>query len=117
MLFWFAIAVGGAAAIVAAGIERGIELASKILMPIFAVLMIVLAGYGLQLPGAGRAIEFLFAPDWRALQEPRTYLAAIGQAFFSIGLAMGILVTFGGYMQGRERLPRAALIVVAGAHA
>lgn len=114
VLFWFAIVVGGAAAIVAAGIERGIELASKILMPIFAVLMIVLAGYGLQLPGAGRAIEFLFAPDWRALLEPRTYLAAIGQALFSIGLAMGILVTFGGYMEGRERLPRAALIVVAG---
>jgi NSS family neurotransmitter:Na+ symporter len=114
VLLWSAIVIAGAAFIVAAGIERGIELASKILMPIFAVLMIVLAGYGLQLPGAGRAIEFLFAPDWRALLEPRTYLAAIGQAFFSIGLAMGILVTFGGYMEGRERLPRAALIVVAG---
>ncbi|ARP98756.1 sodium-dependent transporter [Pseudorhodoplanes sinuspersici] len=114
VLLWSAIVIAAATTIVAAGVERGIELASKILMPFFAILVIALAGYGLQLPGAGRAIQFLFVPDWSALLEPRTYLAATGQAFFSIGLAMGILVTFGGYMKGTERLPRAALVIVAG---
>lgn len=113
-LVWYGAVIAVAASIVAAGIERGIELASKVLMPVFAVLVVLLAGYGLSLPGAPRALAFLFSPDWTALQEPKTYLAAIGQAFFSIGLAMAILVTYGSYLPAGERLPRAALTIAAG---
>jgi NSS family neurotransmitter:Na+ symporter len=113
-LLWFALVIAIAAAIVAAGVERGIEFASRVLMPAFALLVLLLAGYGLTLPGAPRALAFLFTPDWSMLGEPGTYLAAIGQAFFSIGLAMGILVTYGGYLSPSERLPRAALVIAAG---
>lgn len=113
-LLWLGAVMLAAATIVAGGIARGIERASWILMPLFAVLVVLLAGYGLSLPGASRALAFLFAPDWRVLLEPKVYLAAIGQAFFSIGLAMGILVTFGGYLPRGERLPRAALVIAAG---
>ncbi|MFN4282878.1 MAG: sodium-dependent transporter [Alphaproteobacteria bacterium] len=113
-IFWYGIVIAVAASIVAAGIARGIELANKILMPLFAVIVVLLAGYGLSLPGASRALSFLFSPDWSALLEPRTYLAAVGQAFFSIGLAMAILVTYGSYLSSSEKLPRAALVIAAG---
>lgn len=113
-VLWFAVVLAVSGTIVAAGVERGIEAASKLLMPLFAVLVVLLAGYGLSLPGAPRALEFLFVPDWGALLAPGTYLAAVGQAFFSIGLAMGILVTYGAYLPSGRRLPRAALVIVAG---
>ncbi|BBK37919.1 transporter [Allostella sp. ATCC 35155] len=114
VVLWSAIVIGGAAAVVAVGVGRGIERACKILMPTFFAIVLLLAAYGLTLPGAGQAMEFLFAPDWNALLEPKTYLAAVGQAFFSIGLAMGIVVTFGGYLKGQERLLHAALVIAVG---
>jgi len=113
-VLWYGAVIAVAAAIVASGIERGIELASKVLMPLFVVLVVLLAGYGLSLPGASRAFRFLFSPNWIFLLEPRTYLAAIGQAFFSIGVAMAILVTYGSYLPNREKLPRAALAIASG---
>lgn len=113
-VFWHGIVVIVAGAVVAGGVQRGIELASRILMPVFAVLIVLLAGYGLSLPGASRALEFLFLPDWSVLLHAGTYLAAVGQAFFSIGLAMAIFVTFGGYLPRGARLPHAALAIVAG---
>jgi len=101
-------------AVVAVGVERGIERACKFLMPLFLLLLVLLGGYGLSLDGAGRALSFLFTPDWAALSNPQTYLAAIGQAFFSIGLGMGVLITYGAYVPERENLPRAALFLVLG---
>ena len=102
------------AAVVAGGVERGIERVCKIAIPVFVILLVALAGYGLTLPGAGRALAFLFAPDWDALRQPETYLAAIGQAFFSIGIGMAILVTYGGYLRSGASLPAAALTIAAG---
>lgn len=113
-ILWYGAVIAVAASIVAAGVERGIELASKVLMPLFVVLVVLLAGYGLSLPGASRALSFLFSSNWNALLEPKTYLAAIGQSFFSIGLAMAILVTYGSYLPKGETLPRAALTIAVG---
>ena len=56
----------------------------------------------------------VFAPDWDALAKPQTHLAAVGQVFFSIGLGMGVMVTYGAYVPAHEKLPRAALLLVAG---
>lgn len=111
---WTALVMAVTVATVAAGVERGIERLCTVLMPLFLVLLVLLAGYGLSLEGAGRALGFLFAPDWSALARPTTYLAAIGQAFFSIGLGMGVLVTYGAYVPSRQRLPQAALFIVLG---
>ncbi|OGA53941.1 MAG: hypothetical protein A3G24_02835 [Betaproteobacteria bacterium RIFCSPLOWO2_12_FULL_62_13] len=113
-LFWYSLVMVATTAIVAAGVERGIERACMLLMPVFILLLVLLGGYGLSLDGAGRAMSFLFKPDWAALRQPGTYLAAIGQAFFSIGLGMGVLVTYGSYVPSRENLPRAALFLVLG---
>jgi len=113
-LFFFSFVMVVTVAIVATGVERGIERACTLLMPVFVLLLVLLAGYGLSLDGAARALSFLFTPDWDALRRPETYLAAVGQAFFSIGLGMGVLITYGAYVPARESLPRAALLLVLG---
>jgi NSS family neurotransmitter:Na+ symporter len=101
-------------AVVAAGVERGIERASRILMPLLAAVVLVLAGFALSLPGATGGLAFLFAPDWAALAQPRLYLAALGQAFFSLGIGMGVMITYASYARAGERLASAALLIVAG---
>jgi NSS family neurotransmitter:Na+ symporter len=111
---WQAFVLATGAAVVALGVARGIERASRILMPLFAILLLLLALHGLTLDGAGQALRFLFRPEWSALLETRTWLAAIGQAFFSMGLAMGILVAYGGYLPGSQRLVPMTLAVAAG---
>lgn len=113
-LFWQGMVLAIGAAIVALGVGGGIERASTILMPLFMVLLAALALHGLTLDGAGRALAFLFRPEWAALARPSTWLAAIGQAFFSIGLAMGVLVTYGGYLPRRQRLAPSALVIALG---
>jgi NSS family neurotransmitter:Na+ symporter len=113
-IVWQGIVMLLAASIVIGGIERGIERASKFLMPVLALIVVALAVHSLLLPDAGRGLAFLFGPDWSALAEPRVYLAALGQTFFSLGLAMGVLVTYGSYLPGHFPLPKAALTIVAG---
>ncbi len=77
-------------AVVAGGVERGIEAVSKLLMPALGLLLLALAMHSVTLPGFGQGVAFLLQPDWSALMRPKVYLAALGQAFFSIGLAMGV---------------------------
>lgn len=113
-VLWTVLVIVIAGSVVAFGIERGIERASSLLMPVFGMIILVLAGHGLSLPGASHALEFLFIPDWAVLERPVTYLAAVGQAFFSIGLAMGILVAFGSYLPPGINLPRAAIAIAGG---
>lgn len=113
-LLWQATIMLATVGIVLAGIERGIERANKVLMPMLGVVVVALAIHSLTLPAAGRGLSFLFAPDWNALSEPRVYLAALGQAFFSLGLAMGYLVTYGSYIPDRYRLPKLGVVVALG---
>lgn len=109
-----ALALALATAIVAFGIERGIERACKVLMPLLAAIVVLLAVHSLTLPGSERGLAYLFAPDWSAFARPQVYLAALGQAFFSLGLAMGVLVTYGSYIPHSQRLPGAALAIALG---
>jgi NSS family neurotransmitter:Na+ symporter len=111
---WHALFMTATALVVAAGVARGIERASRILMPVLAAMVILLAGYALSLPGASRGVAFLFSPDWSALRTPRLYLAALGQAFFSLGVAMGVMITYAGYIRSRESLASSAAAVAAG---
>jgi NSS family neurotransmitter:Na+ symporter len=100
--------------IVLGGIERGIEWVNKLFMPLLAVIVVLLAIHSLTLAGADRGLAFLFEPRWEALSQPRVYLAALGQAFFSLGLAMGVLVTYGSYIPPHRSLPIAAVITACG---
>ncbi len=101
------------AAVVAAGVNAGIERLCKILMPALAVIIVGLAAYSLTLPGSGRGIAFMFLPDWSALMRPQVYLAALGQAFFSLGVGYGAMLTYGAYAGADQSLTRNALLAAA----
>lgn len=101
-------------AVVTGGVERGIEAVSKLLMPALGLLLLALAIHSVTLPGFWQGVAFLLQPDWRALTRPQVYLAALGQAFFSMGLAMGVMVTYGSYVAPQRRLPRAAVTIAIG---
>ena len=66
------------------------------------------------LPNADRGLRFLFEPDWSVFTEPTVYIAALGQAFFSIGLGMAIFTTFGSYIPASFSLPSSAAITAFG---
>lgn len=96
--------------IVARGISAGIEKASKILMPTLFILLVFIAVRSVTLEGAFAGLEFLFKPDWSEVTG-QTWLAALGQAFFSLSLGMGCMMTYGSYLDKGEKLPNNALIV------
>jgi NSS family neurotransmitter:Na+ symporter len=101
-------------AVVLLGVRGGIEALNRFLMPLLGLIVIGLALYSLSLPGAMAGVRFLFAPDWSALANPGLYLAALGQAFFSLGLSMGVMTTYGGYLARTHRLPGAAATIAGG---
>ena len=110
-VIWMLIYLAVNVFIVARGVSAGIELAGKILMPILYALLIIVAIKGLTIPGSGAGLSYLFAPDWSVVKGS-TFLAALGQAFFSLSLGMGCMITYGSYLKKEERLPANALIVV-----
>ena len=97
-IFWFCLFVALTAVIVLLGVEKGVEKASRIMMPILVVLSIITAIYTCTLPGALEGIRFYFVPDFSRF-SPMTVLAALGQLFYSMSLAMGIMITYGSYMK------------------
>lgn len=110
-LAWQWLGMALTTAVIAKGVEKGIEKVNLVLMPVLALLLVGLAVHSATLPGFGRGMAFLFQPDWAMLARPELYLAALGQAFFSIGLAMGVMVTYGSYQPATRPLPGAALTI------
>lgn len=98
------------ALVVRRGISSGIERAARILMPIFFIFLIVLAGRSLTLEGAGEGLRFLFAVDFSKI-TPAVAGVALGQALFSLSLGMGTMITYGSYLPKRENLPIAGFSV------
>lgn len=113
-LAWQAVALTITMFVVARGVRQGIERVNRLLIPFLAVIIVVLAGYALTLPGSNTGLQFLFAPDWTVLREPRVYAAALGQAFFTLGMGMAFFVTYGSYMPRTFSLPASAAIVAVG---
>jgi NSS family neurotransmitter:Na+ symporter len=93
--------------IVSKGIAGGIEKACKVLMPVLVVIMLVLLTRALTLPGAGKGLEFYLKPDFSKL-SPRMIIDAMGQAFFSLSLGMGAMITYGSYLKKDESIPAGA---------
>ena len=89
--------------IVIFGVKNGIEKFSKIMMPLLFLIMIGIAVRSLTLPGAGEGIDYLFKPDWSAVTA-NTFLAALGQAFFSLSLGSGMVITYGSYVSRKENI-------------
>ncbi|GET23632.1 sodium-dependent transporter [Prolixibacter denitrificans] len=107
---WMLIFLFLTAAIVVAGVQKGIEKYTKILMPVLLVIIIILDIRAITLPGAGEGLDFLFKPDFSKLSA-NTVLEALGQAFFSLSLGMGTIITYGSYINRKERLMSTAASV------
>ena len=85
-------------AIIFAGVENGIERVSKIMMPILVVLSLVISVYSVTRPGALEGVKYFLVPNVKNFSW-MTVVTAMGQMFYSLSIAMGILITFGSYMK------------------
>mgnify|MGYP003159516623 CR=1 FL=1 len=79
--------------VIALGVQKGIERSAKILMPLLLLILIVLSIHSLLMPGGEAGLKFLFAPDFSKV-TPSTVLVALGQAFFSLSIGIGTMVTY-----------------------
>lgn len=104
-VIWFAVFVVLTALVVIAGVEKGIEKASRILMPVLVLLTIGIAAFCITRPGAGAGIRYYLLPDFSNFSAT-TVLAAMGQLFYSMSLAMGIMITYGSYMKKENPLEK-----------
>ena len=95
---WFLLFIGLTALVVILGVEKGVEKVSKIMMPILVVLTIGIAVYSITMPGAMDGVVYYIKPDFSKFSAT-TVLAAMGQLFYSMSLAMGIMITYGSYMK------------------
>ncbi len=89
---------------------NGIERASKIMMPLLFILLLVIIGRSVTLPGAGEGLAFMFVPDFSKFTL-NSVSGALGQVFYSLSLCMGITITYGSYLDEKESIPRSCLSV------
>ena len=101
-------------AIVSAGVRGGIERCNRFMVPVLGLILVGFVTFAITLDGAAAGLEFLFRPDWTALSRPQVYLAALGQAFFSLGAGAGVYLTYGSYLPERSGLARPVMAVAAG---
>ena len=95
---WFFLFIAVTAVIVGFGVEQGIEKVSKFMMPILVLLTLFVALYGLTIDGAMDGLSYYLKPHMADVSA-KTILAAMGQLFYSMSLAMGIMITYGSYMK------------------
>lgn len=102
-VFWFILYAAATALVVLFGVEKGVEKVSKFMMPILVVLSIFIAIYSACQPGAWEGVIYYIKPDFSKFSAT-TVLAAMGQLFYSMSLAMGIMITYGSYMKKEVNL-------------
>ena len=96
--------------VVVRGIQHGIERYSKLMMPMLLVIILLLVGFSLTMPGAAEGVRFLLQPDLNKV-TPEVVLGAMGQAFFSLSVGLGCLVTYSSYFGNETRLVSSAMNV------
>lgn len=101
LTIWHTVFMGITAGIVALGVTGGIERAAKVMIPLLALILLVIVGYNVVNGGFAEAVDYLFTPDVAKLfgeGASDIYLSALGHAFFTLSLGMGIMVTYGSYL-------------------
>ena len=93
----------GTAIVILLGVKKGIERFTKITMPLLFILIIIIVVFGLTLPGAGKGVEYLIKPDFSKI-TPSAITSAMGQAFFSMSLGVGTILTYASYVSKEENL-------------
>jgi len=94
--------------VIVKGVRDGIEKASKLLMPTLFILLLIIVAASCMLPGAEKGIRFLFNPSFSRV-TPSVFLSALGQAFFSLSLAMGCICTYASYFSRHTKLLSSAV--------
>ncbi len=107
-VFWLAFIMLLTYLIVEHGVQKGIERASKILMPTLFILLLIIVVASCLLPGSGKGIEFLFKPNWYAI-DSNVFLSALGQSFYSLSIAMGCICTYASYFTRQTNLSKSAI--------
>jgi NSS family neurotransmitter:Na+ symporter len=110
---WTALFLLLTAGIVFVGVDKGVEKASKLMMPALFVIMIVLAVLGLFQKGSSEGIDFYLNPFRKGLELNfgRMFSDALGQVFYSLSVGMGVMITFGSYLSRNQSLKRNAIII------
>lgn len=111
LLLWHTLVVIVTVMINARGIHGGIERAVNVLMPLLFVCVLIMVGYAWAIGDMGAAVKFLLTPDFSRITAD-TMLVALGQAFFSIGIAMAVMITYGSYLSRDTSISQNAFIVV-----
>ncbi len=93
----------GTAIVILLGVKKGIERFTKVTMPLLFILIIIIVVFGLTLPGAGKGVEYLVKPDFTKI-TPSVITSAMGQAFFSMSLGVGTILTYASYVSKEENL-------------
>lgn len=99
--------------IVANGINKGIERAAKVFMPLLFLIIVVLVIYGMVAADFSAAVDFLFRPDFSKITG-QSFLIALGQALFSLGIGVGLMITYGSYMPREFSLRKSVTIICIG---
>ena len=109
-LFWHVGFMLLTAGVVYGGVRKGIEFWTRIMTPALFTLLILLFIYSTTLDGFGEAVRFLFVPDM-AKFKPSSILEALGLSFFTLSVALGILITYGSYMRKGDAIPKTAMLI------
>lgn len=110
-LIVFVISAVATGAVTSFGVRGGIERMATTLMPLAFLILLVLALYALTLEGWREGASFMLSPDFSALTKPGLWSAALGQAFFSLSVGFGILLTYGSYVSKETDLLNSATII------
>lgn len=109
--FWFSVAFMTITAwVVSRGVQKGVEAANKIMMPALYILLLSLIVYSLTLPNAMAGIKFYLVPDLSEIKI-QTVFDGLRQAFFSLGLGMGTMITYGSYVSKKQNLISSAAVI------
>ena len=111
LLFWHSVVNIAVILIIRRGVQQGVEKAAKILMPVLFGAMIVMVIYSVFAGDIVTATEFLLQPDFSKV-TPQTVMIAVGQAFFSVGVAMATMITFGAYLPDDISIPKSSVIII-----
>jgi NSS family neurotransmitter:Na+ symporter len=112
LTFWHAVFMAMTLGVVAFGVERGLERAVSILMPLLFFLLLILLGWGMNTGYFLDAVGFLFQPDWSQVSGAMI-VTAMGQAFFTLSLGMCAIMTYGAYLPAGVSIPRVGVTVAA----
>lgn len=110
LLFWTVIVIGLTHFVITSGVKKGIERSAKIMMPLLFFILVALAIRAITLPGAGEGLRFMFYPDFSKINSG-TVLSAMGQAFFSLSIGMGCLITYSSYFGEKTNIQTTAFQV------